>query len=115
MSDQLFDKPLAANDIVSIKLANGDELLAKIVSVSEKTVSVTKPLMMMLGQDARGNPGIQLIPFWMLGADKDGKFPINKDHIVCMVKANTDASGSYVQQTTGLTIPAGVRPSGLVT
>lgn len=115
MTDQLFEKQPGQNDIVSIKLANGDELLAKIVAVSDKIVSITKPLMMMLGQDARGNPGIQLIPFWMLGADKDGRFPINRDHIVCMVKANSDASNSYVQQTTGLAIPATSRPSGLIT
>lgn len=115
MSDQLFEKPLSPGDIITIKLANGDELLSKLVTLSDTVVTITKPLMMVVAQDARGNPGIQLLPFWMLGANKDGKLPINKSHIMCMVKANEEATNGYLQQTTGLTIPNSTRQSGLIT
>jgi hypothetical protein len=48
----------------------------------------------------------------MLGGDKDSKYPISRDHVVCMVRANPDAVKGYTAMTTGLTIPGS---SGLVT
>jgi hypothetical protein len=110
----LLDKPLDANDIVSVKLGNGDEIIAKVLAVDAEKITVSKPLLMILSQDPRsGAPGVQMAPFWMMGADPAGKFTISKTHVVCLVKANIDAAKSYLAQTTGLTIPSA--GSGLIT
>lgn len=108
----LIEKTPSPNDIVCIKTSSGDELIAKILEISESVVTVSKPMLMMLAQDPRtGQPGVQMVPFWMVGGDKDSRYPISRAHVVCMIKANKDATSSYTQQTTGLSIPGG---SGLV-
>ena len=101
----LIEKALEAQDIVAIKLSNGDEILGRLHSQDQKTVTITKPVMMVLAQGPMGGPGIQLVPFWMFGADKDQKFPLNRDHVICMVKANTEAAKGYASHTTGLQMP----------
>lgn len=112
----LFDKTVKVNDVASLKLSNGDELIAKIVDISADHIGLSKPMLMMLAQDPRtGQPGVSMVPFWMVGGDRDARYPISKNHIVCMVKANTDATNSYIQQTTGLTIPGSSGSSGLIT
>jgi hypothetical protein len=109
----LLEKTLVVNDVACIKIANGDEIIGKITEINEKTVTISKPLLMVLSQDPRtGQPGVQMAPFWMLGGDKDSKYPISRDHVVCMVRANPDAVKGYTAMTTGLTIPGS---SGLVT
>jgi hypothetical protein len=101
------------DDIVSIKLTNGDEIIGKCVFVDDKTITVTKPLLMVLGQDPNtGRPGISMAPFWMLGADPTSNYTINHSQIICTLKSNSDASKGYIAQTTGLTIPSG---GGLIT
>ena len=109
----LIEKSLVIGDVASIKLSNGDEIIAKITDITESTITVSKPMLMILSQDPRtGQPGVQMAPFWMMGADQTGKYPINRTHIMCMIKSNKDATSGYTQQTTGLTIPGG---GGLIT
>lgn len=102
----LIEKSIQPNEVVSLKLSNGDEIIAKLVERTETTVTVSKPLLMILSADPQtGRPGVQMAPFFMLGADKDSKFPINKSHIMCMMLANAEAKAGYTQNTTGLAIP----------
>ena len=110
----LIEKPLNTGDIISIKLGNGDEIIAKLVEQDRDSVKVTKPLLMLVSQDpATGRPGISMAPFWMLGADAASKFDIARTHILCMIKSNEEATKGYLAQTTGLTIPGS--GSGLIT
>lgn len=105
--------PPKSNDVVSIKFSNGDEIIAKLIDNEGPSITVSKPLSMMLARDPRsGQPGIQMAPFWMLGADNDGTFAILKSHITCMVKSSADAAKGYTANTTGLAMPPS---SGLVT
>lgn len=102
----LIEKPLSPDDIACLKLANGDEVIAKLVETTVTTVSFTKPMLMMVGQDPRtGQPGVSMAPFWILGADRDSTFKINMSNIICMVQANQDAKANYIKATTGLTVP----------
>lgn len=109
----LLDSQIKPQDIVSIKFSNGDEIIAKVVDTEGPSITVTKPLAMMLTRDPRsGQPGIQMAPFWILGADIESRFPILKSHITCMVKSSADAVKGYTANTTGLAMPPG---SGLIT
>lgn len=107
----LIENKPTTNDVVCIKLSNGDELIAKIADQNPMTLLVTKPMLMILSQDPRtGQPGVQMAPFWIMGADSSVKFPIAQTHVVCMVKANADATKNYISQTSGIAIPS----SGLI-
>lgn len=102
----LIEKPIANNDIVSLKISNGDEIIAKFVETApDQSIVVTKPMLMILSQSPNGQPGIQMMPFFMLGGEKEGKYPINPQHIVCMIKSNSEAKAGYLSATTGLTVP----------
>ena len=102
----LIDKPITENDIVSIKLSNGDEIIAKLSEITESKITITKPLLMVLSQDPRtGQPGVQMAPFWMMGSDPSSKYAINRSHVIVVTKSNTDAASSYISQTTGLAMP----------
>ena len=110
----LLDKPLNVNDVITIKLGNGDEIIAKLVEQSRDSVAVTKPLLVVLGQDpSTGRPGISMAPFWMLSSDAGAKYSIPRTQILCMLKSNDDATKGYLSQTTGLAIPGS--GSGLIT
>lgn len=110
----LVAKPITTNEIVSIKISNGDELIAKFLESNDDHIIVTKPMLMVLGQTQSGQPGVQMMPFFMLGADKDGRYPLNKSHVVCMVLSNAEAKSGYTQATTGLTIPKTGSTSSLI-
>ena len=111
----LIEKPIDAGDVVCLKLSNGDELIAKIKLLTDAFVTVSKPMLMMIAQDPRtGQPGVQMVPFWMVGSNPDSNFPINRAHVVCMIKANSEALNGYTVNTTGLAIP-GAGNSGLIT
>ena len=108
----LIQPTTGVNDVSSIKLSNGDEIIAKITDITDQTVTVIRPLLMVLSQDPRtGQPGVQMAPFWIMGGDKDSKYPINRNHIICMIKANKDAASNYTEMTTGLMVPS----SGIIT
>lgn len=107
----LIEKTPTTNDVVCIKTASGDELIGRITEITDALVTISKPMMMVLSQDRNGMPGIQMVPFWMLGGDKDSKYPINRSHVVCMIKAGSEAVKGYTAHTSGLAIPS----SGLIT
>ena len=108
-----FQPSYAIHDVVSIKLSNGDEIIAKCVTVDDKAITVTRPLLMILSQDpATGRPAISMAPFWMLGAEPTGKYTISHDQIICTLKSNSESMKGYISQTTGLAMPGG---SGLIT
>ena len=110
----LVNTKIAKNDVVSVKLSNGDEIVAKIVEIDANTLIVSKPLLMVLTQDPRtGQPGIQMAPFWLMGSDPQSTYPINRSHTIVVVKANRDVVKNYLSQTTGLEIP-GSSASGLI-
>jgi len=107
----LIEKSLSVNDVACFKLSNGDEIIARITDINEKMVSVSKPMLMVLSQNPRtGEPGIQMAPFWIMGGDPESKYPIVRDHVVCMVKANSEALKGYTAHTSSLAIPG----SGLI-
>ena len=109
----LIQKQPAATDVVSIKLSNGDEIIGRMAdSANQDSVTITKPLLMVLAQDPTGKPGIQMVPFWMLGGDKDSSYQIARSHIMCMIVANTEAAKGYQAMTSSLAIPNG--PSSLL-
>lgn len=110
----LIEKPVSTNDVACLKLSNGDEMIARVAEINEQSVVVSKPMLMVLTQDPRsGQPGVNMLPFWMVGGDRDTKYPVARHHVVCMIKANPDAAKGYLAQTTGLAMPGSA--GGIIT
>lgn len=102
----LIDKPFVINDIVALKLITQEEIVAKIVEADSKRIVLHKPMTITLGMDERTmKPGIQMLPFFLLGADPDARITIESDHIVAKAHANADIKKNYMSATSSLTIP----------
>lgn len=102
----LLTNSLKVNDIVSIKLISGEEIIAKVVDNEGTCLVVTKPMTMSVGIDPTTNKaGIQMTPIWVLGADSNQEFPILKTNIICVLKSSTAAVSEYTRQNTGLITP----------
>lgn len=107
----LLQKPIESGDIIAIKLSTGEELIAKLNSVGNDNIVISKPLTVTLAQDPRtGSVGIQMLPYFVLCGDADAKLTIKDSHIVTRTLANENAKSGYIQNTTGLTVAS----SGLI-
>lgn len=84
------------NQVYSIKIANGDELVAKIMAVNPDSIEVSHPLTVLPGQQ-----GIQLVPS-LFTADVDAVVSINMSNISMFTQANQKVCDSYLESTTGI-------------
>jgi len=94
----LLETPYKEQDIVSIKLSTGDEIVGKLLSEDDKQIVLSKPLALTATQQGMG-----LVPF-MFTVDQESKFPFNKDLILIVMKTEKEMSTNYIQSTTGLSL-----------
>lgn len=93
----LINKGFSSGDIVSLKLINGDELIARFESETADEVTVVKPLAITLGPQ-----GLGMMP-WMFLGEKD-TMTLKKNHLFAMVSSKKDAADQYMQGTTGIAL-----------
>ena len=93
----LLQKPIAEGDIVSIKLINGDELIARLDADDHKGITINRRLALTM----QGG-GLGMVP-WVLLGDKDS-MTLNRDHVFAMVPSKKDAADQYVVGTTGIAL-----------
>jgi hypothetical protein len=90
-------KNFSAGDVVSIKLINGDEIIAKFEKEDAETVTVNRPLALtMNGQ------GLGMIPWVFLG--KDSAITIAKRNTFFVVESKGEAAKQYLEGTTGIAL-----------
>jgi len=94
----IIQTPYKVGDIVSVKLSSGEEMVATLESETSTDVILRKPLMLVAGQQGAG-----LAPF-MFTVDQDAKYTVKLNNIICIVKTAKDATSTYTQSTTGLTV-----------
>ena len=92
----LIETPYKVGDTVSIKLTSGEELIGRLDEESTDTFVLSKPLMVVAGQQ-----GLGLAPF-MFTVNPDAKFKIKSTSIVCVIKTADDMAKQYIQSTTGI-------------
>jgi hypothetical protein len=93
----LLQKPITKGDVVSIKLINGDELIARLDEEDSSTVTVDRPLALTM----QGG-GLGMVP-WVLLGDKNN-IAIQRSHIFAMVPSKRDAAEQYLTGTTGIAL-----------
>ena len=93
----LISKPYAVGDVVSIKLINGDEIIARLDKEGTDEITISRPLALtMSGQ------GLGMIPWIFLGS-KD-TITLKKEHVFAMVPSKKEAADQYMQGTTGIAL-----------
>jgi hypothetical protein len=92
----IIETPYKAGDTVTIKTTAGEEIVARLVEENADTVTVQKPMAIMVtGQ------GIGLGPF-AFTLNPDSKVKINKHSLVFVHKTDSEMAKQYVSSTTGI-------------
>jgi hypothetical protein len=85
------------NEVYSFKIANGDEIIAKVLEVSADTFVVQSPLTVIPGPQ-----GLQLMPSFFT-CELDSRVTINKSNCAMMAAARDQIRDKYIEATTGIT------------
>lgn len=93
----LIEKPITEGDVVSLKLLNGDEIIARFDGETATEIKINRPLAITAGAQ-----GLGMIP-WVFLADKE-TYTIQKSHVFVMVPSKKDAANQYMQGTTGIAL-----------
>jgi hypothetical protein len=93
----LLSKPIMDGSVVSLKLVNGDEIIARFEGEDEKTIKINRPLALTMGAQ-----GLGMIPWLFLGDTET--FTLKREHVFVMVLSKKDASDQYMQGTTGIAL-----------
>lgn len=86
----------AKDDVVSFKLVNGDEVIAKIVSESDHDFEVSKPCTVMPSAQ-----GLGLIQSLFTGEITKNVL-LDKKHVMFHSRTNKKIEDHYIQTTTGI-------------
>ena len=93
------------NQVYTFKLTNADELVAKIVVITDDAYTVTQPLSAVPTEK-----GIQLI-FTVFTGDPKQNITINKTAIAMICQTREEVCDHYLEATTGI---KAVRNSGKI-
>jgi len=88
---------MTKGDIVSLKLINGEEIIARYETETVDDITVEKPLAITVGPK-----GLGMMP-WMFLANKD-TVTLSKAHIFAHAPTKKDAADQYLQGTTGIAL-----------
>ena len=103
----LLQKPMQDNDVVTIKLITGEELIARMVSNANGKITIIKPMAVSLGQDRAGNIGIQMVPYFVLTGNPDAKLVLDERNVIVITLTNEQAKNSYIQSSSGIAVASG--------
>ena len=93
----LINKGFSTGDVVTMKIVNGDEIIARFDEETTETIKINKPMAVTMGAQ-----GLGMIPWIFLG-DADN-VTLKKSHIMAMVPGKKDAADQYMQGTTGIAL-----------
>ena len=94
----IIDVPYKATDTITVRTTAGEELLARFVEETDKTITIEKPMAVMVTQQ-----GLGLGPFTFTVAP-DAKLKLNKSAIVFVHKTDSEMAKQYIQNTTGIAV-----------
>ena len=91
----LLEKPIAKNDIVSIKLITGEEILGVYKEETAEKLTLGKPATI-----AANGQGMGIIP-WMM-TTKAEKIELNKTTVIAIAQTDEQISKAYTEATTNI-------------
>lgn len=86
------------NDVITLKLVGGDEVVGRLSSDGSESIVLSKPLLVVMAQQ-----GFGLMPY-ILTADPTRNVSINSTHVISKIKTIDAVAKEYIKQTTGLVI-----------
>lgn len=93
----LIEKGFSENDVVTLKLVNGDEIITRFISETTDEITIEKPLAITIGPQ-----GLGMIPWLFLGAKNE--VTLKRQHVFVMMHSKKEAADQYMQGTTGIAL-----------
>jgi len=90
-------KDFSNGDVVSIKLINGDEIIARFESEDTDTITISRPLALTMSAQ-----GLGMIPWVFLG--KEDAITLRKKNTFFIVLSKGEAAKQYTEGTTGIAL-----------
>ena len=92
----IIETPYKEGDTISLKLASGEEIVARLEKEDAKTFTVKKPMVLIAQQE-----GLGLAPF-MFSVSPDAKFNLQASSVSCIAKTQEEIAKQYTSQTSGI-------------
>jgi hypothetical protein len=92
----LIQAPYKATDAVTIKTTAGEEVIARFVEEDDSTITVEKPMALMMAQNG---PGLGPFTFTV---GPDVKLTINKSGVLFVIKSDPEMAKQYIESTSGI-------------
>jgi len=92
----LVETPYKTNDVVSVKLSSGEEVVGRLTEDADDTITLNKPLMLSMTQKGMG-----LAPY-MFTVDPESQITFKKVNTITIVKTMETMAKQYIQSTSGL-------------
>lgn len=86
--------------IYTFKLTSGEELVAKVVGISDTFYSITEPV--SIGPNPKG--GLGLVPS-MFTYNSRESVRLNTNSLALIAETDDDVKTKYIEATTGLQVP----------
>ena len=93
----LLSKPITEGSVVSLKLVNGDEIIARYDGEDADTIKINRPQALTMGAQRLG-----MIPWLFLGNTES--YTLKREHVFVMVPSKKEAADQYMQGTTGIAL-----------
>lgn len=87
-----------ANQTITVRTTAGEEMVARFVEEDANSITVTKPMAVMVSQQGVG------LGTFVFSAGPEGNFKLNKSAILFTVATDKDIAKQYIQTTTGITV-----------
>lgn len=92
----LFEKKFSDNDVVSLKLSSGEEIVGRFTKDDLVSITLHKPLMI-----AMTPKGPAMAPV-MMTVNPDAGLTFSKSLVVAIAETDRDIANQYMFQTTGI-------------
>lgn len=92
----IIETPYKTGDTITIKTMAGEEIVARFVEETDKTITLLKPMVIMATQQ-----GIGLGPFTFT-INPEAKISINKQNLLLVHKTDGEMAKQYVASTSNI-------------
>ena len=92
----LIEVPYRDGDVISIKLASGEEMVARLEKETADTLVLSKPTMLIASDGGMG-----MAPF-MFTSSMDSKYTMRLNGVICIVKTEEETAKMYSEKTSGI-------------
>lgn len=96
------------NDIISVKMKSGEELLGKLVELRDSELVIQNPLILIVTENNQLNAGAMFI-----SQEKTTVVRLNRDSIIGYCKTSDNLKNQYIQMNSGidLSTPSNFNPN----